>query len=409
MTDRQLDGLADLLLRVGVNLQSDQNLHISSEPHHWAFVNRVAERAYKLGARLVEATVPHPAFARTRIDHAAERHLGYVPDYVVSRYDGFVRDGTALLAVRGAEFPDLYRDVDQERQAAVQKAQRQRLHAFHEATGAARIPWSLTELPTPAWSAKVLGREDVDGLWELLVPILRLDQPDPVAAWRDLAATLRRRADALGADGGFRALRFEAPGTDLTVGLLDKGRWCGGAAHTPGGLDFMPNLPTEEVFTSPDFRATSGRARVTRPVEVLGHEVRGAWFEFENGVVTDYGAEEGKDRLDSYFGIDARARSLGEIALVDSASPIHRSDRVFHSILLDENAACHMALGSSYADTYDGGQDLVEDERYRLGLNQSLLHTDFMIGCDEIQVTGVRPGGGREPIIEAGRFTDAFA
>ena len=153
---------------------------------------------------------------------------------------------------------------------------------------------------------------------------------------------------------------------------------------------------------------TTGRARVTRPVEVLGHEVVGAWFEFVDGRVVDFGADEGRSRLETFFDIDPRARSLGEIALVDGASPIFKSGHIFHSILFDENAACHMALGSSYADTYENGGEMSEDARYEAGLNQSILHTDFMIGSEEITVTGYTADEEAVSVIEAGRFCDAF-
>lgn len=405
-----LEKYADLLLQVGVNIQPGQNLVISTEPVHWDFVNMLTVRAYQLGARYVEAQVQHPAFGKSRIDHAREEYLSYHPQYLPGKYEEHIQEASASIRIEGSQFPDLFRDIDQDRNATVQKTMSEVFKPFREAAGSGKIPWCVAAMPTDEWAGQVFDDTSAtaDQLWELMASILRLDADDPVATWRNLGEALQRRADAL-TQSGVRHLHFEGPGTDLHIDLLEAGFWCGGPITMADGRKFEPNLPTEEVFTSPDYRKTHGRATVTRPVEVLGHEVDGAWFEFKDGDVVDFGAEEGRERLEKYFEIDPRARALGEIALVDGASPIFQSDRVFHSILYDENAACHMALGSSYADTYTNGANLSEDERYELGLNQSILHTDFMIGSPEVNVTGKTPDGNRIPIIESGTFCDDFA
>jgi len=401
---KHLEAYADLLLQAGINLQPGQEISLGSEPVHWDFINLLAERAYQLGAKNVACNIVHPGFGKARVDHSHEEYLDYVPDYAVARLDHFAATGAASLYVGGSEHPQLMKDIDQKRNGVIQKSRRLAFKNYREATSSSRIPWCFCELPTPAWAEQVLGEPDTEALWDILVPILRLDTPDPIATWRELADTLGKRAAALDAMKVVK-LHFEAPGTDLEVHIPEPCRWLGGSAKLPDGTAFMPNLPTEEIFTSPDFRKTSGRAQVTRPVEVLGSEVHGAWFEFADGEVVDYGAESGKERLDTFFELDEKARRLGEVALVDSGSPIFQSGRIFHSILYDENAACHIALGSSYADTYEGGPDLSEEERLAVGLNQSLLHTDFMIGCDSLRVTGTDAGGAEIPIMEDGTFS----
>jgi aminopeptidase len=410
MNAASLEKYADLLLHVGVNLQPGQNLTLSSEPVHWDFINLLSARAYQLGARHVEAQIQHPAFGKMRVDHSAEEHLTYNPAYLPGKFDEHIRDGSASIRIEGSEFPDLFQDIDQDRNAIRQKSASEVFKAFREAAGAGQIPWCVAAMPTDAWAQKVFNDKQATAtqLWEIMVPILRVDQDDPVATWRRLGEDLQRRADQL-SNSGIHQLHFEGPGTDLRIELLDEGFWCGGPITMENGRKFEPNLPTEEVFTSPNFRKTTGRATVTRPVEVLGHEVVGAWFEFKDGNVVDFGAEDGLVRLEKYFEIDPRARALGEIALVDGASPIFQSGKVFHSILYDENAACHMALGSSYSDTYTNGPALSEDERYELGLNQSILHTDFMIGSPEVTVTGKTRDGTCIPIIENGAFSDQFS
>ena len=305
MNTSDLDKYADLLLQVGVNLQPGQNLTLSAEPIHWDFINLLAARAYQLGARLVEANVQHPAFGKMRIDHAPEEFLGYNPGYLPEKYEEHVRDGSASIRIEGSEFPDLFQNIDQDRNAIRQKSASEIFKSFREAAGSGRIPWCVAAMPTDAWAAQVFSdpKAKASQLGELMSSILRLDQADPVAAWRKLGDDLQRRADTL-TETGIRMLHFEGPGTDLHVDLLEKGFWCGGPITMPDGRKFEPNLPTEEVFTSPDYRKTNGRATVTRPVEVLGHEVSGAWFEFKDGNVIDFGAEDGIERLTKYFEID---------------------------------------------------------------------------------------------------------
>ena len=265
-----------------------------------------------------------------------------------------------------------------------------------DACGAGRIPWCVAALPTPEWAAKVMQREASDeaaeALWQTMLPILRLDREDPKAAWRENSDLTERRGIDL-TSGNFEIYHFKGPGTDLKVYSNPNHVWEGGDLMSDAGHVFIPNIPTEEVFTTPDWRRTSGRASVTRPVEVLGANVDKAWFEFEGGRVVDYGASEGKEKLDAYFEIDEQARYLGEVALVDSSSPIFQSGKVFHNILYDENAACHIALGSGYPTAVKGGVDMNAEEQSAAGINQSILHTDFMIGSEEVNVIGIAADG----------------
>lgn len=405
---KYLDAYADLLLQAGLNVQPGTDITLGAEPVHWEFLILLAEKAYQLGVRDVACNVVHPAFGKARVDHVDEAYLDHVPGYAKARLDYFVEQETSSLYVGGSDHPDIRKDIDQKRNGVIQKARRTAFKNYREATSSSRIAWCFSELPTKAWAQKVLGEPDVEALWDILIPILRLDTPDPVATWWELADTLKRRASALN-EAKLEVFHFEAPGTDLTVSIPAACSWMGGSAEVPSGRRYLPNLPTEEVFTSPDFRKTEGRAQVTRPVEVLGHEVAGIWFEFKEGEVVDYGAEEGKERLDAFFEMDPKARRLGEVAMVDAGSPIFQSGKIFHSILYDENAACHIALGSSYADTYEGGPDMSEDERLAVGLNQSILHTDFMIGCPELRITGYDAGGAAIPVMDAGTFAPSFA
>ena len=411
MNEDHLEAYARLLLESGLNLQPGMNLLISSEPVHWPFLNRVTEQAYRMGARYVEIDARHPRATKARVDHAPEEYLEYLPAYLPHKIEDYLQNDWARLALIGSEEPELMADLDQARNAIVQKAGRQVMKPLMAATGAGRVPWCVAAIPTPAWAAQVMECEAsdaaVDAMWEVLVPILRLDHDDPVAAWADIARASDERGKKL-TEHAFTSIRFEAPGTELKVRCNPNHVWEGGDLVSEAGHAFIPNLPTEEVFTTPDWRGTEGRARVTRPVEVMGANVHGAWFQFEAGRVTDFGADEGAERLQAFFEVDEQARYLGEVALVDGSSPIFKSGKTFHNILYDENAACHIALGSGYPTGVSDGVDMSAEEQSAAGINQCLLHTDFMIGCPEVRVTGIAEDGGETPVIVDGNFVAPF-
>jgi aminopeptidase len=225
-----------------------------------------------------------------------------------------------------------------------------------------------------------------------------------VQAWKDHAATLKRRCEAMN-DSGIRSLRITGPGTDLNIELCSESIWIGGPCTTPDGRVFIPNMPTEEIFTTPDYRKTSGKVSVTRPVKVMETLVDGAWFEFKDGRVIQFGADSGREVLEKYLSVDEGASFVGEIALVDSSSPIYQSGCIFSSILYDENASCHLALGNGYPTGLKNGSTLRgKQQLLDAGCNVSLVHRDFMIGSPEINIDGITRDGTIVPVLSDGRF-----
>jgi aminopeptidase len=400
---------AQLLLKAGINLQKGQNLYLQFEHCHWDFANIVAEEAYKLGANFVDPNCINQKFLRTRIENAGSESLNYLPDYYYKRFLESAEKPWARLALYSLEDLDVFVGIDQKRNAIFQKTQRLASDPLMKAAGAGKIPWVVCAVPSEKWAAKVTGLapgpQAVEKMWEILNPILRLDDSDPVHTWNKLSSILKKRAETL-SKLHFKKLHFKAAGTDLEVGLIEESIWAGGA-FCSAYSEFLPNIPTEEVFTSPHMTQTQGRAQITRPVEVFGSSVEGAWFEFKNGKVVDFGAKVGAEQLKAFLETDENAKFLGEVALVDSSSPIFQSQKTFYSILLDENAACHIALGAAYPLGV-ANKNLSKDELLKLGFNQSLVHTDFMIGSAEMNVTGIKADGSTVKIIESGKFTKDF-
>ena len=413
MYSDDIGAYAELIVSM-VNIDRGRNLQIRGEPVHWDLMQEIAAAAYRRGARYVAARSVHPGLLKARIDHSAEEYLDYVPSQLSAMNDIMISEEWAVVSIASREDPDFLANVDDERNARIGKATEQAMMPFRRALQADRFPWIVAANPTEGWARKVFGaapgggaaaaaQAPLETLWQAMRPILRLDRPDPAAAWSEHTERLKRRAAVLD-ELHVEWLHFEGPGTDLWVGIPDKALWVGGPGKTPGGLEFLPNLPTEEVFTTPDYRRTTGRVAVTRPVTVMNKVVDGAWFEFSDGKVVDFGAERNADVIARFLEMDAGAAYAGEIALVDAGSPIFQSGRVFYNILLDENAACHIALGGAYPGCIEGGEKLTDEELPSIGANVSFVHTDFMIGSEQIQVTAQTYDGREVAMLRDGRF-----
>jgi aminopeptidase len=398
---------ANVLLSA-VNLAEGQCLAVRSEPVHWEFLTILAREAYRRGAKYVHVDSAHPGLYKERVDHSREEYLSFVPGYRAKIHEHYVDEHWARISIAGQEDPDLLALLDPRRNGIAQKALAKVDIPMRRAIQSDKIRWVVTAMPTPKWAAKVLGCEPgpeaADELWKVMEPILRMDQPDPVAAWVAHGEALAARQRAL-AELDLDAVRFVGPGTNLTIGLPENSVWLGGGAKTPDGLWFLPNLPTEEVFTTPDYRRASGEVTLTRPALILGRTVLGARFRFEEGRAVEWSATEGEETLTELFAIDDEACRLGELALVDAESPIYKSGLVFHNILFDENAACHIAFGSSYPGGISGGDDMDPDVYRAAGGNVSAVHSDVMIGSPDVDVIGIGRDGQSIPLMAKGLWS----
>jgi aminopeptidase len=260
--------------------------------------------------------------------------------------------------------------------------------------------WTIVAFPTEGWAQTVFGEPDVERLWEAVGRAVRLDQPDPVAAWRDHIARLQERAASLN-ERRFDLLRYRGPGTDLTIGLHPDSNWQA-ALDESNGIEHVANMPTEEVFTTPDWRRTEGTVRSTLPLQIQGNIVRDLEVRFENGRAVEVKASSGEDVMRTHVATDEGAAQLGEVALVDGHSAVGKTGLVFYDTLFDENASSHIALGAAIVQAVPGAHELSAEDRVARGVNQSSIHTDFMIGSNELEVDGVSKDGEAVPILRNG-------
>jgi aminopeptidase len=401
-----------LLVEQGVNLQPEQQLQINIEPGDIALGELAAELAYRRGAKYVDLTLSSPRRDALQIAHAAPRHRNFIPGYVTVRSDQIVDTKGAILSFRSSSEPDLFATLDQRHVADFQAAayeMRKRLAT--EGITAMGINWCLAGPPSRKWAQKVFPGVDPDEavskLWDDIFAMTFADQPDCLVRWRNHLDQLGRRAEKL-SSLQIKELHFTGPGTDLVVGLSEKATFVAGRKSTPAGIPFCPNVPTFEAYTTPDWRRTNGKARITRPAIINGVKVIDLEVTFKEGEIVATSAAKNVDTYNALIATDPGAKRLGEIALVGIDSPIFRTGRVFESTLYDENAACHFATGRAYEVGLIGGRQMSPTELAEHGYNHSKTHQDVMISNEEVSVHAITYSGKEIPLLERGSWKPEF-
>ena len=384
-----LDRFADLVVRVGANVQPGSGLRLRSDIAHLEIARAVVEHAYAAGAAWVEVDWADGPVRHSRLRHASLDQLKKTRPWAVERTRSWAAERGVSIQLTGEPDPHLFDDIDPAKAAAFPMEEG---IAFRDALLVQRVRWTIAAAPNPGWAREVFGEPDTERLWAAVATAMRLDEPDPVASWQQRAAELASRATALNALA-LTELHYRSAGTDLTVGLPAGCLWHGGGMVDPDGFSYMPNIPTEEVYTSPDRRRADGTITLTKPVIIGGQVVDGLTVAFTGGRITDFTAAVGADAVSAQLETDQGARSLGEVALVDRDSRIAKANILFHDTLFDENAGCHVAWGQSFPFAVQDGTDKTEDELSGIGLNSSMVHTDVVVGGNGLTVTGTGPGG----------------
>jgi aminopeptidase len=388
-----LERLADLIVNFGANVQKGQILELSSGLGKEKLTRAITSSAYRRGAKFVDVYYWDPHLKRARVQYAADEVLDFVPAWYGERALQLGEDRGATISLTGPVAPHLYDDLDPER---LGRDVFPRVKEWTTVINERTVNWCVAPCPTKTWAKLVHPNLEAEAalekLWEQVVHICRLDEDEPEEAWGDRNKALKGAAERL-TERHFDAIHFEGPGTDLTIGLLPRSRWIGGAEETVDGIPHMANLPTEEVFTSPDPERVEGTVRATKPLYTQGRIIEGLTVRFEGGraVQVEADSDSTAETLRTLIKQDEGGARLGELALVDREGRIGPLDTVFYDTLLDENASSHIALGSAY--------DAAAGEEDRERLNRSSIHLDFMVGAPDVAVTGITREGDHVPVL----------
>ncbi|GAA0306645.1 aminopeptidase [Gracilibacillus halotolerans] len=405
-----MEKYAELALKTGVNLQENQVLMINSTIEGAEFTRIVVKKAYELGAKNVHINWSDDELNLLKFQHVSTEELTNIPQWQIDKNLDLAKDGAALLSIRSTN-PDLLKDIDPEKVGRFNKANAEAMKEFRQYTMNDRIRWSIISIPTAEWAQKIfpnLSKEEaIESLWEQIFKIVRVDKEDPIGAWEKHNETLRKAHEYLNKKA-FKALRFQSAGTDIRFELPKGHIWKGGAAKTPDGQPFNPNMPTEEVFTVPHKYGVDGKVTATKPLVYGGNLIDGFSLTFKDGKVVDFEAEKGYDTLKQLLEMDEGAKRLGELALVPHSSPISQSNLIFYNTLYDENASCHIALGKAYPTNLEGGSSMSEEELDQHGVNDSLTHVDFMIGSADLNIDGENEDGTTDAIFRNGEWAITF-
>lgn len=405
--ERFLDNYASLIVSAGVNIQEGQLLVIQTPIECAEFARRIAHKAYEAGAKDVVMNWRDELFTKMRFLEAPEEVFGEFADWQKEYYRYYTDRGAAFISI-AANDPELLKSVDPKRVAMVQKTSSTHLADHREKLMSNENAWCVVSVPTKAWAMKVFAgkseEEAVASLWMAILASVRADQDDPTQAWEAHKAALRERMAFLN-QYRFRRLRYRSGlGTDLTIGLPEGHIWLGGAEKTKGGVEFIANIPTEEVFTLPHKQEVDGVVYSSKPLNYQGNLIDRFSLTFEAGKVVDCSAMIGEEVLRNLIATDEGASRLGEVALVPFDSPISNSNILFYNTLFDENASCHLAFGKAYPVCVQGGEEMDKEMLDRAGVNDSLVHVDFMIGTSDLTIDGQAADGRWIPVFRNGNF-----
>jgi aminopeptidase len=407
MEMNQLEKYARLLVQTGINVQDNQTLVVNCPVECAYFARVIATEAYAVGARKVVINWRDDLVSRITLLNAKDDIFDEFPEWQKAFYNDLANEGAAFLSISASD-PEVFKGVDPERMARQNKASSTAIAAYRSRMMSNKNAWCVASIPTESWAVKVFPgvttEVAVEKLWDAIFKSVRVDQADPVVAWNEHKANLQRRLKMLN-DFNFKSMTYKnSLGTDFNVALVEEHIWLGGSEYTPEGVEFIANMPTEEVFTAPAKIGSNGKVVSSMPLNYNGNLIDNFSLTFENGKIVDFTAEQGYDVLKGLLDTDEGARHIGEVALVPYDSPISNLKTLFFNTLYDENASCHFAFGKAYPVNVEGGKDATNDELAAKGINDSLTHVDFMIGTKDLSIVGIQADGTQVVVFENGNF-----
>lgn len=398
---------ATLAVKTGINLQKDQILVIMSPIECAPFTRMIMEEAYDAGAKEVIVHWGDEQSAKIRFMKGPDEIFETMPQWQIDSYMHYAEQGAGFLSI-SASNPELLKDVNPDRIAKSQKTRSMALKQFNARLMSNQNSWSIVSIPTEGWASKVFpgvsSEESIEKLWDAIFKIVRVDQEDPVLAWENHKKNLKEKMDYLNGKN-FKALHFKnSKGTDLHLELPENHLWVGGAENNERGVEFIANMPTEEVFSMPKKTGVNGIVYSSKPLNYGGNLIDNFSITFKDGRIVDFTAETGYDTLKHLVGTDEGSHYLGEVALVPYNSPISNSGIIFYNTLYDENASCHLAIGRAYSLCIKDGEKMSEEELEKAGGNYSLAHVDFMIGTEDLSIIGIDEAGNESYVFQNGNW-----
>ncbi len=400
---------AELIIKEALAVQKRENpiIWINANTENLPFARELTKMAYECGAAEVKVNINDEVLSRLNMEGMSEERLAHFGEYKLDERMDYIKDGVAFISITGSD-PDLFKGIDPKRLQIRNRASSKVMKPAMKYTMNDINSWTVVGYPTKAWAKNVFPDLDEDEAFERLkteiFKTVRLDHEDPVAAWEEHLDKLAKRGEVLN-NLQLKELHYKTDrGTDFKIGLPENHIWVGAESKDDRGYRFLPNLPTEEIFTAPDNRVAEGIVYATKPLNLSGSLVEDFWIRFEGGKAVEVGAKKGEDQLKELISRDEGACRLGEVALVSVKSPINTSGLIFYNTLFDENASCHLALGAAYPTCVEGGVDMNDEELKAHGINDSQIHDDFMIGDETLSIVGIDKDGKKHQIFKNGDF-----
>lgn len=403
----QISKYVELVIKKGINIQKGQILVINSPVETLEFTRELVKKAYEVGASEVVVHWVDEVANKYKYLYGEDEIFDIFPDWQKESMEYYRKKGAAFLSVYASD-PDILKDVDKNRVARYQRVKSLALKEYYDSMMGNSNPWSVVSVPVKAWATKVFPdlKEEyaISEMWKLILKIVRADKDDPILEWGKHLVNLKTRTEYLNSKKFVKLVYKNSLGTNLEIGLPEGHKWISGGEKSKSGIEFIANIPTEEIFTMPHRDRVNGVVVSSKPFIYGGNVINHFTLKFVDGKVVEYSAKVGEESLGKLLDMDENSRYLGEVALVEHSSPISQSGKTFYNNLYDENASCHLALGGAYPVCLEGSEELGEEELKTRGMNNSIIHEDFMIGTEDMEIVGIDRDGNEITIMKDGNF-----